>query len=387
VAFRPDPAADLGLNPTLTDNSAVSVLLSTLESTAGAALAHASSVCGTTAGDACSEALALADRAERFRSQTEAAYYASPFFPTGTSAAGASLSAALASLNAALGDAGLPGVDAGLAFAAGVLTTEDFASLATNPGAGYRGTPLTTVDGLWTLGDVELSASVRLLHGEVRDSGAARPRLAYSVSGGGLVRLGTGTPDDPDVFLDIGSGDGQMDVEGRVDGFLQVGARLDLRGGARYGIQNGVTLLRRVAPHEQILVPALATRAVDWKPGSYLYLDVSPRYRLTPDLSLAVDYRRYHKGADSYALVGPQPEGLPPVEVSLLAHETEMTLQEVAFGIRYSTVRTWREGLGAPPMELGMRLVRAVAGSGGQTPKATRFEFSVSLFRRMWGRP
>jgi hypothetical protein len=155
----------------------------------------------------------------------------------------------------------------------------------------------------------------------------------------------------------------------------------------RYGVQNGVTLLRRVAPHEQILVPAVNTRAVDWKPGSYTYLDVSPRYRLTPDLSLAVDYSRYHKGADSYELAGPEPEGLPPVDVSVLAHETEMTLQEVAFGVRYSTVRTWREGLGAPPLEMGMRLVRTVAGAGGQAPKATRFEFSVSLFRRMWGRP
>jgi hypothetical protein len=211
--------------------------------------------------------------------------------------------------------------------------------------------------------------------------------LAYSLSGGALVRLGTGTPDDPDVFLDIGSGDGQMDVEGRVDGFFQMGARLEVRGGFRYGVQNGVTLLRRVARHEEILVPKVDTRSVDWKPGSYTYVDVSPRYRLTPELSLGLDYRRYHKGEDRYELAGHQPDGLPTVDASVLAHETEMTFQEMALAVRYSTVRAWREGLGAPPMEMGMRLVRTVAGSGGQTPRLGRFEFSVSFFSRIWGRP
>lgn len=319
-----------------------------------------------------------------FRSRTEAAYYASPFFPTATSAAGTSLADALASLNAVLGAAGLPGVGAGMAFAQGPLDNQGFASLATAPSAGYRGR-LSTVDGLWAMGDVELMASVRLLNGEVRDSGAARPRLAYALSGGGMVRLGTGVLDDLDVFLDVGSGDGQMDIEGRVDGLLQVGGRLDLRGGFRYGVQQGVDILRRVAPHEQIFVPRVDTRAVHWKPGSYTYLDVSPRYRLTPELSLGVDYRRYHKGEDSYELLGAEPEGWVPVDPALLAHETEMTFQEMAVGIRYNTLRTWRDRL-APPMEMGMRMVRTVAGAGGQTPKVNRFEFSVSLFRRIWGR-
>lgn len=387
VAFRPNQEADLGLNPTLSDGSGVSSLLSSLENAAAAAQARASSICQAGLGDACSQAQALAGQASTFRSRTEAAYTASPFFPTEASDAGSSLAAALAALDDALGVAGLPGIGSGFVFADATLDTQGFASLATNPAAGFRGTPLATVDGLWAMGDVELSAFLRLLNGEVRDSGDVRPRLAYSLSGGALFRLGTGTPDDPDVFLDIGSGDGQMDVEGRVDGFIQIGARLDLHGGFRYGVQNGVVLLRRVARHEQILVPSANSRAVTWKPGSYTFIDVSPRYRLTPDLSLAVDYRRYHKSADSYELVGDQPAGFASVDPSDLAHETEMSLQEMALGLRYSTVRTWREGLGPPPMEMGLRLVRAVAGAGGQTPKATRLEFSVSLFRRIWGRP
>jgi hypothetical protein len=64
-----------------------------------------------------------------------------------------------------------------------------------------------------------------------------------------------------------------------------------------------------------------------------------------------------------------------------------MTAQEVAVGVRYSTMGSWREGLGAPPLEMGVRLVRTVAGAGGNVPKATRLEFSMSVFKRIWGRP
>ena len=376
LAFRADPDADLGVNPVLSDASAVSELLSEMESAAAAAQAYAASVCGAGAGDACNQAKALAAQASSFHSNTEAAYAASGFFPTGGSAAATSLSAALESLNAGLGAAGLPGITAGFEFASGIPDE-----------GGLGGMSFHTVDGLWAMGDVELTASVRLLEGEVRDSGAAHPRWAYSLSGGALVRLGTGTPDDPDVLFDIGSGDGQMDIEGRVAGTLQVGSRFDLWGGFRYGVQDGVVLLRRVAPHEQVLVPKTYTRAVRWTPGSYTYVDLSPRYRLTPELSLAVDYTRYHKAADDYELVGDQPEGLPPVDVADLVHETEMTFQEVGLGVRYSTLRSWREGVATPPMEFGFRVVRAVAGAGGQTPKATRVELSLSVFRRFWGRP
>jgi hypothetical protein len=387
VAFRPAVGADLGLNPRLTDEGSVDALLSSLSSAAAAAAAYASSVCGSDPGDPCGQAQALAGRASSFRDRAQAAYSASPFFPSSDSETAISLAGSLTALSAALVDAGLPGIATGWTFAEGVMSTEGLSTLATDPAAGIRGGRLETWDGLWAMGDVEVSAGLRLLRGEVRDSGAVRPRFAYGLSAGGMVRLGTGTVDSVDVLLDMGSGDGQMDMEGRVDGFVQVGSRLDVRGGFRYGVQQAVTLARRVGPHEEVLVPIGNTRTVVWTPGDYTYIDVSPRYRLTPDLSLAVDYRRYHKGEDAYEIFGDQAFFGEAVDVGLLSHETEMTAQEVAVGVRYSTMGSWREGLGAPPLEMGVRLVRTVAGAGGNVPKATRLEFSMSVFKRIWGRP
>jgi len=384
LGLVPDPGANVGANPNADNPDAVSTLLADLERSASAALDRAAALCG--AGDpGCADAQALAARVSSFRTLTRTAYLASPVFPTSASPAAAALSAALASLDVDLTSAGLEGVSASMPFAASTLDAEGFAGLAQDPSV--AGAPLNTADeGLWTLGDVEVTAALRLLDGEVRDSGAVSPRLAWYLWGGALVRFGTGKVDDPAVAFDLGSGDGQMDMEGRVDGAVRVGAHLDVHGSARYGVGGSGTLYRRVALHERVFPPVDTRRVVRWTPGDYLFVELSPRWHLGEALALAVDLRRYHKARDSYEILAGQPEGLLPVSALDLEHETEITLQEVGVGIRYSTLGLWREGRTGAPIELGARVIRAMGGGGGQAPKNTRVEFSASVFRRLWGR-
>jgi len=384
LGFVPDPAANVGANPTADNADAVSTLLADLERSTAAAVERAASLCGA-ADPGCASAQALADRVSSFRTLTRTAYLASPVFPTAASSAAAALSAALASLDGELTSAGLEGVSASMPFAASTLDAEGVAGLAGDPSVAAA--PLNTAeDGLWTLGDVELTAALRLLEGEVRDSASVSPRFAWMLWGGALVRLGTGIVDDPAVAFDVGSGDGQMDVEGRLDGALRVGAHFDLHGSARYGVQGSGTLFRRVALHERVFPPVDTRRVVRWTPGDYLFVELSPRWHLGEALALAVDLRRYHKGRDSYEILAGQAEGLLPVSALDLDHETEVTLQEFALGLRYSTLGLWREGRTGAPLELGARVIRATGGGGGQAPKNTRIEFSASVFRRLWGR-
>lgn len=387
LVFRPDTLSpDLGLNPVVDGTGTVSAFLSGLETASLAADAYATSVCGGGGGD-CNAAQALATRASDFWGRMTAAYFASPFFPLVTSPVAGGLQTALDGLNAELVAAGLLPVAGGVVFSNEILGPEDLAALSANPAAGIQGSPLGSLEGLWTLGDVELTADVRIVHGELRDPESATPRLSYTVVGGALVRLGTGTIDDPDIFFDVGSGDGQTDIEGHLFGALQVGRRLGLRAGLRYGVQNARRLVRRVARHEVALPPASTARWVEWTPGAYSLIDLSPRLHLNEELSFAVDYRRWHKGQDTYALFVPEGEGVTPLDPSVLGIESEMTLQQVGFGIRYSTLSSWRDGEASHPVEAGARVLHSVAGSGGRTPRVTRVEFSVSLFKRLWGRP
>jgi hypothetical protein len=384
LAYRPDAGANLGINPALSGGGNVGGLLTGLGDAAVAASSRAEAVCAGGSSPACQSATALSRQANDFWQGLLKAYFASPFFPLGGSPVAGQLQSSLATLDGALLAAGLPGVGSSMAFATAAVDQETFGSLPTEAGFGIAGSPLRGVDGIWQLGDIEVNANVRLLEGERRDSGAVSPRYAYGLYGGFLVRLATGKLDDPDVFLDIGSGDGQMDMEGRLDAVLRFGSRVDLRGGFRYGTQQAVDVVRRVAPHEAVLPLAATRAAVTWTPGSYSLVEVSPRLHMGEALAFALDFRRFHKSADSYALLG-EGTGVPPSDPSLLAQETEVTLQELGLGLRYSSRGLWRQGRVGTPAEMGIRLIRPLSGSGGQTPKASRVELSVSLFRHIWG--
>lgn len=381
VSFRPYTGdGGLGLNPFRSGDTGVTGLLDGLDAAAAAAAARAETICSGGPGFECDQATALSLRTTSFLARTLSAYGASPFFPVLGSPVAASLDAALAALDADLVAAGLGGVGAAMVYADAPLDEAGLVGLPADGSSGYQTSPLSTFDGLWTLGDVELSADLRLLQRVPPTPSSA----GWTLSGGVTVRLPTGKVDDPAVLLDVGSGDGQMDVEGRVDASVELGSRLAFRGALRYGVQQARTLLRRVAPHEQVLAPVALTRSVRWTPGDYRLLEASPRLRLTEELALAVDYRRFHKAEDTYELVAAGVEA-EPVDVGLLARESEITLQEFAVGLRYSTVIAWRRGQAGTPVQVAARVVTAAGGSGGRTPRATAFELGLSLYRRLWG--
>jgi len=382
--FTPAPEADLGLNPSISSGDAVADILSRLAGAAANARSWADATCDAAGGPACQSAEALASQMEAFSAASKGAYAASPFFPTSGSSAAGVLRRALTDLDTELIAAGLGATGAVLPFATQLVDAQTFAGLASEPAIGIEGAPLENVEGLWELGDVEVHATARLLEGEVRDSGAEHASLSYVLAGTALVRLGTGMLDDVDVFLDMGTGDGQMDIEGRVFGALRVGQRLGLRGQVRYGIQQSKSLILRVAPHEIVMPASDTKRALRWTPGTYLSVSVSPRWHLTDVLSLSGDYRFFSKGEDSYEII--REDGASGLaDPADLEHESSVTLQEVGVGITYSTMGAWREGRAGSPLEFNGRVIRAVAGGGGRTPKTVRLELGFRIFRRIWG--
>jgi len=387
VAFRPDSlGGNLGLNPTISDAEAVAGFFAGLENAISAADAMAQSVCAGAPGtSSCTAAEALTGRVSSFLESSRGAYSASALFPMEGSAAADALTTSAEALDQELSAAGLAGIGAGMAFASDVVTEETFTRLPSTGGSGIQGTALGSIDGIWALGDIEVSALVRVAEGEARDSGAVGPRYVYSLGAGVVTRLGTGQVDEQDVFLDLGSGDGQMDIEGRVFGTLQVGSRLGLQAGVRYGIQRPVSLLRRVAPRGQVTPPVGTLRAVRWSPAPYIGVELEPQWFLADGLSVFGTYRLYSKGADGYEVLGDTPPGSIPVDVTDLERESAVGLHQAGFGARYSTVGRWLRGAAGSPMELHMRVLFPVSGSGGQTPVATSVEMGIRIYRGLWG--
>ena len=381
-AFTPDTigGADLGMSPTLTNATAVDGYLLALSNAASAGEANASAVCGGGPSAACTAAQALANRATGLLGSAESAYGASPYFPMTGSAMAASLAQISSTLDADLLAADLTGIGVPMAFATDGLTTESFGLLPVTAGAGIEGTPLGSRRGLWQTGDIEVSALIRLLERVPTGPAGEATGLSYRLSAGFVARLPTGMPEDPDIFLDVGTGDRQTDLEGHATAALGF-RRFGLAAGGRYGVQRSTTLTKRVAPVE-LAMPQVSTRQlVEWSPASYLGLEVVPSLRLTDELSLTAQYRFFRKSRDVYELVDPT----LPLDPNELARETGMKLHQVGAGLRYTTVRKWAAGIAPKPIELHLRVIYTAAGSGGHTPVSTRVEAGIRLFRRFWG--
>lgn len=315
------------------------------------------------------------------------AYSHGTFFPVLGSAPGAQLQERLDELRAGFAALGVTGMPQTVPLAERYLDEEEFESFL--GGRFMRAFPLQDWTTRWTLGDVELTANVRLLRGGFEpDSLGNLSGLRYQVGGGMLVRLGTGNQEDPARFFDQDFGDGQLDLEGSVFGLVELGSHLGAWGQVRYGIQTEGEIYRRITEPSQSLPSFSRTTHLKWTPGDYLEVDLNPRVFLTPAMSFGVRYHLWSKGADSYTLGTvnlnyQDPAELPPAE--LLNEKTEQKLQEIGFSATFSTVEAHARGDASMPLYVRVTYLHPIAGSGGQTPKGGRFQAGLTIFKTFWG--
>lgn len=382
VLHSPDTiGGDMGLNPIISDAAAVESFLSSATTARNASQADADAICATGPSLSCTNALDLAARAAAFASGISAAYEATPFFPLLGTAAGEGLIQTLTNLNADLQAANLSTL-LPLVLSSETIAGEAFALLPTVPGTGIDATQaLETRQGLWAVGDVEVAARMRLLDNLVTAQKTHEPGVGYRVTGTFVVRLPTGTPEDPDVLLDTGTGDAQLDIEGGLAADLRLGRWFGVSATGFYAQQRKTTLTRRVAAPGQVMAPVTTRREVRWTPGVLMGFDVAPHMRISSVLSVHAEYRYLHKFRDEVTLLVSDP-AIDPVVLEL---ESGLKLHQVGGGLRYDTVEPWLRGDGPRPMEVHLRFLHAISGSGGHAPKWTRVEAGIRLYRRFWG--
>lgn len=295
-------------------------------------------------------------------------------------------------------------------------TTGGIDALFADPAAGILAEPLDGFQSVWEIGDVEVGAWVRLLDvGGQRavggpsagadapgplDSARATPAAARTPAGeagaprqerlaerplrlhlaaGATFRLGTGVSDRPDNFVDLGSGDGQNDVEVHGFAYVGVGSRLSARGTVRYGIQMVGDVARRISAPDQPIALAASQGVYQWDPGDYVDVSIAPEYRLTPELSVGARLRYYRRGEDVYSSAS-VPQGF---DLTLLQRETREDVQYIGAGVTlWPSART--RLLGQWPMAASVAYMKAISGGGGRTPKDDSLQLDVRLFFGVW---
>lgn len=389
ISLVADSTVNAGLSPVATDPGAVSAFLDDFQGALTAWEERTDEICASEGetSPGCQDARDFLDEAAAFHSAAAGGYLLFGFVPLSGSAGGDALLGRLQELSSGFQSRGVEGAPTSMPLASEPLDRAGFQSLVTGFGIDASH-GLETWRSIWELGDVELAAAVRLLSGAVRDSAGAPARFRYRLGVGALLRLPTGRPDSASIFVDLGSGDGQTDVELRAFGQLVVGSLAGVAGDVRYGMQREGRRVRRASAPGHVLAPASRQAELSWTPGNYLDAEIAPRFYLTPELSVGLRYRYYSKDADVYevpagATTDPDPSLVAAVD--LLELETEETVQEVGIGMVFSTLDAWREGRTRFPFEVQAVYRRPLSGSGGLTPKASRFQARLRLFWQIWG--
>jgi hypothetical protein len=290
-----------------------------------------------------------------------------PFAPLATSAEGTAVLAELAAVATELQTLGADPLTAALPLPDAKLSADDINNTLLG-GSEFSAFPLA-FNRQTSIGDIEVGARFGLLMNPTT-------RAVLSAQ----VRLPTGRVDRADNFVDLPTGDGQMDVQVGLEGAFEPGRAVGLSFGASYTLQMPGTLDRRVTTPDSALVPASWQYAVQRNLGDIIQLSAYPTIRLSDVLRVFGSVHYYRKGRDTFTYPGASPDGAPalaPLEV-----ETEMRMVSYGGGIAYRSDRTTGRAL---PIEAGVNYRAAFNGSGGQTPKTSSMNLYLRLFFRVFG--
>ncbi len=290
------------------------------------------------------------------------------FAPLATSAAGVAMLADIATVALNLQAQGATPVTATLPLPTGRLSADDINN-ALLAGPDFAALPIG-FNRQTKFGDIEIGARFGLLMN-------ATARAALTTT----VRLPTGRPSSADNFVDIGTGDGQTDIELGLEAAFEPGNSIGLSFGASYTLQLAHSLDRRVTTPDAPLVPVSHRFLVKRDLGNVIRFSAYPTIRLSSVFRVFGSVHYFRKGQDSFSYPGSSPAGA--LDLALLEVETEMRALSYGGGIAYRSDQTSRGQ--TLPIEAGLNYRAAFSGSGGLTPKTNSMQLYLRLFFQAFG--
>lgn len=226
-------------------------------------------------------------------------------------------------------------------------------------------------------GDAEIGTTLTLIDGW--DRGMRRGGVRAAVSA--LVRLPTGVRDQTDRPLDIGTGEGQTDVQ--VDLITDVGAgSFGARLAGSYVRQMSSEVQARVGAPGLIVGPDRLS-FVRRDPGDIIAINVQPFFRLARTLALQAGVQHWSRKEDQVSYRSPS-DALPGVDASVLADETAANATVLSVGLTYSNPGGLRLGGTGLPVDAGWAYERVIRSGSGRVPNAHRVRGRFRMYFGLW---
>ena len=292
------------------------------------------------------------------------------FAPLATSAAGAAVLAEIAAVALNLQALGASPVTATLPLPTGRVSADDINNFLL-AGPDFMALPIG-FNRQTRFGDIEIGARFGVLMN-------ATTRAVLTTT----IRLPTGRPSSADNFVDIGTGDGQTDVELGIEAAFEPGNSIGVSFGASYTLQLAHTLNRRVTTPDAPIVPVSHRFLVKRDLGNVIRFSAYPTIRLSSAFRVFGSVHYFRKGRDSFSYVNPIQADLIRPDVRQLEAETEMRALSYGGGIAYRSDQTSRGR--TLPIEAGLNYRAAFSGSGGLTPKTNSMQLYLRLFFQAFG--
>jgi hypothetical protein len=299
---------------------------------------------------------------------------ASPVVPTATSGTGAAVLTRISGLQTTLASSlNVPGFTVAPTLAPAPLGEDGLRQVLAGPLALRVGESRVTFRG-----DAEAGAALTLA--DRWDRGAKRGGFRAAVSG--LVRFPTGLREQADRPLDIGTGDGQTDIQ--IDLVTDLGAgAIGARLAGTYVRQLASTVLTRVAPPSQPFVGPDRVARVRRNPGDIVAIDVRPFFRLARTLALQAGVQHWTRTTDQVSYASPA-DVLPGVDAAVLAEETAADATLLSAGITYSNPGRLRRGGTGLPVDGSWSYERVLRSGKGRVPNTHRVQARLSMYLGLW---
>jgi hypothetical protein len=267
----------------------------------------------------------------------------------------------------------------------------DLHTITSDQAFGIGAAPLETVERSH-IGDVEVGGKILLYDG----LGGRPPQrvdyrgVKFRLAVGGAYRFGTGQIQSADDLADIGTGDAQDDIEGRLFADVLVGRRFWTSVVARYGVQQADAQFLRITDAPSVpFAPEYRRHLVSRDLGDYIAAEISPRVSLTDALMMSASYAVVRKAEDRYtgSFAATNLEGQAvTLDAAVLNAGTERTEQRLVAGFTYSTMHAYYRGRSRFPLEVSYMAGQSLGGDGRATKQFTS-AIGLRLYSRLFGSP
>lgn len=236
----------------------------------------------------------------------------------------------------------------------------------------------------WRLGDAEVGARVQLLGGPASGGPASLASgVALRVAAGAAARLPTGKRQELAALLAVPALTGHAGVSGNAAGDLFLSKWFWATVAGRFERIFPADVVERVSPSDQPFADETTVRTVRRSPGDVFQLQVVPRFRINEVLSIGGEYAYQSRGEETFEDVDSPLPNANLVGAAVL-NTPSQSAQFLGGEARYSTLSTYFGGGGAVPVDVSLRYLTALSGSGG-APAAWGLELRGSVYIRAWG--